>query len=307
MQKYLIVIAGPTASGKTSLGIELANHFGTSIISADSRQFYREMEIGTAKPTVSELAAAPHYLINNLSIHDEYSVGDFEREAIALLDELYLVHDVVLLVGGSGLFIKAVLEGLDEFPDVPIEIRNDYINLYEEKGIGALQSELREKDIEYYESVDISNHHRLIRALSVIRVSGQTFSSFRKKTKKPRSFEPIIIGLEWNREILYDRINRRVDMMVRDGLLDEVKALMPHQQLNALQTVGYQEIFDFLNGQHDWDTAIELIKRNSRRYAKRQMTWLRKVEGIQHFHPSQTQDIIAFISERMGISDNTNA
>lgn len=297
MSKHLIVIAGPTASGKTSLGIRLAQKYDSAILSADSRQFYREMSIGTAKPTEEELAAAKHYFVDNLSIHDEYSVGDYEREAIDLLNDVFARKDVALIVGGSGLFIKAVLEGLDEFPDVPNEVKENLIVLEKEKGIEVLQNMLKEKDPAYFSEVDIHNPHRLIRALSVIEVSGKPFSSFRNQAPKERGFSPIIIQLEWEREELYDRINRRVDLMLEAGLLDEVASLLPLKHLNALQTVGYQEFFDYLDNKITKEEAIRLVKRNSRRYAKRQMTWLRKMENTKAFHPSDWNGIAAYLDE----------
>lgn len=297
MSKYLIVIAGATASGKTSLGIRIAQKYDTVILSADSRQFYREMSIGTAKPTEEELSAAKHYFVDNLSIHDEYSVGDYEREAITLLDEIFTTKNVALIVGGSGLFIKAVLEGLDEFPDVSNEIKERLIQLEKEEGIEVLQKMLQEKDPVYFSEVDIHNPHRLIRALSVIEASGQPFSSFRNQAPKKRNFQPIVIQLDWEREKLYERINKRVDLMLEAGLLDEVKSLFPLKDLNALQTVGYQEFFDYLEDKISKEEAIRLVKRNSRRYAKRQMTWLRKMENTQAFHPSDWDALETYLDE----------
>ena len=299
MSKYLIVIAGATASGKTSLGIRLAQKYDTVILSADSRQFYQEMSIGTAKPTVEELAAAKHHFVDNLSIHDEYSVGDYEREAITLLDEIFETKDVALMVGGSGLFIKAVLEGLDEFPDVPNEIKEKFIQLEKEEGIEALQRMLEEKDPSYFSEVDIHNPRRLTRALSVIEASGKPFSSFRNQAPKKRNFQSIVIQLDWEREKLYDRINQRVDLMLEAGLLDEVKSLLPLKQLNALQTVGYQELFDYLDNKITKEEAIRLVKRNSRRYAKRQMTWLRKMENGRAFHPTDWDKITTYLDSMM--------
>lgn len=293
--KYLIVIAGATASGKTNLGIQLAKAYDTVILSADSRQFYREMSIGTAKPSAEELAAATHCFVDSLSIHDSYSVGDYEKDAIALLDKLFLEKDVVLMVGGSGLFISAVTDGLDEYPNVPLAIREKYTQLEKEQGIQVLQTLLQTQDPEYYNIVDIQNPHRLIRALSVIEVSGKTFSSFRQQKNKQRNFTPIYVLLDWERAALYERINKRVDIMLENGLLDEVKNLYPFKQLNALQTVGYQEIFEAMDGNITMEEAIELVKRNSRRYAKRQLTWFRKIQGAGRFHPSEYAKIQSFI------------
>ena len=297
--KYLIVIAGPTAAGKTKLGIELAKHFDTEILSADSRQFYREMNIGTAKPKEEELAEAKHHFVGNLSIHDEYTVGDYEKEALAVLDEIYKEKDVALMVGGSGLFIQAVCEGLNEFPEVPKEVREELTNAYKKHGIWILQKELKEKDPDYFEEVDKNNHQRLIRALEICRVSGEPYSSFRNQPKKEREFMPIYIIMDWDREDLYDRINMRVDMMMRDKLLSEVKGLIEHKELNALQTVGYQEFFSHLDDEYDVYEAIRLIKRNSRRYAKRQMTWFRKIEGAGFYNPNEFDDILSFIDYKI--------
>ncbi len=300
MKNFLIVIAGPTASGKTSLAIELAKRYNTSILSCDSRQFYRELSIGTAKPTSEELAEAKHYFIDSLSIHNEYSVGDYETSAVSLLEELYASkQNPVILTGGSGLYIKAALEGFDTFPEVTETIKDKYIELEKNEGILMLQKELREKDPEYYNQVDTNNPHRLIRALSVIEASGNPFSFYRKQGKKERNFEPIIINLEWERKELYERINKRVDMMMEAGQLAEAKSLHHLKHLNALQTVGYQELFEYFDGNISLPEAIELIKRNTRRYAKRQMTWFRKMENTTTFHPSQLEEIIEYINSRI--------
>jgi len=272
-KKYLIVIAGPTAVGKTELTIDLAKYFHSEIISSDSRQFYREMNIGTAKPTEEELAQVKHHFIDDLSIHDAYSVGDFERDGLQLLDELFRKLDVVFITGGSGLYIKALCEGLDQFPDVPENILDHYKSLLSTQGIEVLQKELAEVDPDYYQRVDSQNPHRLIRALSVCKASGKAFSSFLQQEKAVRNFTPIFICLQREREELYDRINRRVEIMLKEGLIQEAKELFPFRHLNALQTVGYQELFEFMNNQISQAEAIELIKRNTRRYAKRQGTW----------------------------------
>lgn len=296
---YLIVIVGPTASGKTSTAIEIARAFDTVVLSADSRQFYKEMSIGTAKPNDVELSSAKHYFIDNLSIEDKYSVGNYEREVIALLDDLFKEKEVIVMAGGSGLFINAVLYGLDEFPDVPVEIRDKYIELEKEKGISHLQSLLKEKDPDYFREVDIDNPHRLIRALAVIEVSNMPFSSFRNQAPKLRSFNPLIINLEWDRKELYDRINTRVDIMMENGLMKEIETLYPSRHLNALQTVGYKELFDYKMGIHDLETAINLIKRNSRRYAKRQLTWIRKMKEVHHFPAKDTNRILEFLQDKI--------
>lgn len=274
--KHLIVVGGPTASGKTAFAIRLARHFGTAILSADSRQFYKEMNIGTAKPTEEELQQAPHYFINSLSIGEEYSVGDFERDAMQVLEELFARQDTVVLVGGSGLYIKALCEGLDDFPDVPPAVRRQVEEEYRAKGLAHLQEELARTDPEYYQEVDRQNPHRLIRAVAVSRASGQPFSRFRKAARRPRPFTPIYLQLHWPRRELYRRINRRVEQMVAAGLLEEARSLYPERHLTALQTVGYQELFDYFDGTLSQEEAIALIQRNSRRYAKRQLTWYRR-------------------------------
>lgn len=293
-KKYLIVVGGPTASGKTSTAIALARYYKTVILSADSRQFYREMSIGTAKPEANELAAAPHYFINSHSIQTPYSVGDFETEALALLRKLYQEKDIVVLAGGSGLYINALCQGLDHFPEVPKEVRDAYELKFTQEGIEALQQELREVDPAYAKKVDLQNPHRLIRALSVQQVSGQPFSSFLRKQSEDRAFHPIYLQMFWERATLYGRINRRVDIMLANGLEEEAKSLLPFREHSALATVGYQEWFDYFDGKTDRPTAIELIKRNSRRYAKRQMTWMRRDGFWKQWAPDDTQKIIEY-------------
>jgi len=295
-KKYLIVIAGPTAVGKTALTIKLAKVFKASILSADSRQFYKEMNIGTAKPTEEELAEAPHYFINSLSVTDEYSVGKFEIDALGLLENLFLKTNVVFMTGGSGLFIKAVTEGLDEFPEIDPAIRKELNTLFETKGLEVLLEELKEKDVVSFETVDKGNYRRVIRALEVIRQTGIPFSSFCRGLKKERNFKIIKIAIAGDREELYERINRRVDRMFDKGLLEEVKKLIPFKTKTPLKAVGYTELLDFLEDKLSMEEARELIKRNSRRYAKRQLTWLRKDRTYTWFHPSDYKDILEFIN-----------
>lgn len=274
--KTLIAVVGPTAIGKTKLAITLAQHFNTHIISADSRQFFKEMAIGTAVPDTNELAAAPHHFIQHKSILESYSVGDYEKEALYKLEQLFKENDIVILVGGSGLYVDAVTKGLDSFPKIDTSVRADLNTLFEEKGIIALQTKLQALDPEYYTKVDKDNPHRLIRALEVCIGSGKPYSTFLNQEKPKRSFNTITVGIKADREIIYERINKRVDIMVQNGLLDEAKALTKHQNLNALQTVGYKELFQFFN--HNWtlDFAISEIKKNTRRFAKRQLTWFNK-------------------------------
>ena len=298
-KKFLLIIGGPTASGKTTLAIRLARHFGTEILSCDSRQFFKEMSIGTAKPSEEELTQAPHHFINSHSIQEEYSVGDYEKDAIALLDQLFKKHEVVILTGGSGLYQKAVCEGLDEFPQVSVAIRQKVEGWYAEEGLEGLQGRLKEVDPNYYAEVDRQNPHRLIRALAVFEASGQAFSTFRKNKQKVRPFVPIYLELSWDRKMLYQRINQRVDLMMQNGLLDEVRQLYPHKHLSSLQTVGYQELFDYLDAHTSEEEAIELIKRNSRRYAKRQLTWTRRDGYWKHFRPDEWEETLEYLQLAM--------
>lgn len=280
LSKTLIVIAGPTASGKTAVGIELAKHYRTVVVSADSRQFYQEMSIGTAKPSPEELAQAKHYFIDSLSITETYTAGDYEKDALSLLDELFKIHNVVILVGGSGLFIKAVCEGFDVFPEIRPGVREKLIEEFEANGLGYLQEKLRSADPAYYSQVDLNNSQRVIRALEVFESSGAPYSSFRTSGSMERPFRVVKIGLSVERAALYDHINRRVDDMIKRGLVDEARALLPYRHLNALNTVGYTELFNYFNGNTDLDTAIAAIKQNTRRFAKRQMTWFNKDKEI---------------------------
>ncbi|MCY2687721.1 tRNA (adenosine(37)-N6)-dimethylallyltransferase MiaA [Salinimicrobium sp. TH3] len=299
-KKYLIVVVGPTAIGKTSLGIELARHFNTEIISADSRQFFKEMTIGTAVPTEGELHAAKHHFIQHISVEEDYSVGDFERDALQKLKKLFLKHDVVVMVGGSGLYVDAVVKGLDEFPEIEPHIKGDLKKELEEKGLKKLQEELKIKDPEYYSEVDLQNPHRVIRALEICRGTGKPYSAFRKRTTKNRFFDTLYVGLTSEREIVYDRINRRVDIMMQQGLLEEADALFPQRKLNALNTVGYKELFKYLNKEWDLETAIGEIKKNTRRFAKRQYTWFRKNEQINWFDISTPPaKILTFVEEEI--------
>jgi tRNA dimethylallyltransferase len=298
-KKHLIVIGGATASGKTRLAIAVARHFKTEIVSADSRQFYREMSIGTAKPTAEELAAAPHHFVGNLSIHDYYSVGDFERDALVVLNQIFEKNDVAVMVGGTGLFIRAVCEGLDEFPETPLSIRQHFEEMYEKEGLEPLQKLLQTVDPEYFALVDQQNPMRLTRALAVWQSSGKPFSSFRTQSKKTRDFEPIYIATDLPRPDLYDRINKRVDIMMRDGLEAEARGLFPFRHLNALQTVGYQELFDFFDCKITVEEAVGKIKQHSRNYAKRQTTWFRKEAHWMRFEPSDTEGSLKFIENRL--------
>jgi tRNA dimethylallyltransferase len=295
--KFLIVIIGPTAIGKTNLSIQLARHYQCEIVSADSRQFYRGMTIGTAVPSHDELCAAPHHLIHNKEITDIYTVGDYEREAIAIIEQLHKNNDLAILVGGSGLYVDAILKGIDSFPDVEPEIRSQVRNHYEQSGIEWLQNELKFRDPDYALQVDMQNPQRLMRALEVCIGSDQPYSSFLTNAARSRNFTPVIIGLDAERAEMYNRINLRVDLMMADGLLEEARGLFPHRHLNALQTVGYRELFEYFDNHIDLNSAIEEIKKNTRRFAKRQMTWFRRTAHAHWFHyKTPTEEIISAIN-----------
>lgn len=289
--KTLIVIAGPTAVGKTAIAIQVAQHYNTVVLSADSRQFYREMSIGTAKPDAEELAAVKHYFIDSHSIQENFSVGDFEKQALTLLDELFKEHDVIVMAGGSGLYIKAVCEGFDNLPVADPGIRHKLNQDFTALGIRHLQERVKEVDPDYYEQVDIQNPQRLIRALEVFETTGKPISYYRKSTVNERPFNIVKIGLNLPRDILYQQINYRVDKMVDQGLLDEVKSLIPHRKLNALNTVGYSELFDHIDGKIDLESALDLIKQNTRHFAKRQLTWFRKDKDI-HWMEADDEDVL---------------
>jgi tRNA dimethylallyltransferase len=289
--KTLIVVAGPTAIGKTAAAIQLAQQYKTVIVSADSRQFYREMSIGTAKPTAGELAAVKHYFIGSHSITETFSVGDYEKQCLNLLNDLFQVYNTIILVGGSGLYIKAVCEGFDDLPAANKETRAQLNGELLENGIHGLQEKLRIVDPDYFAQVDLNNPQRIIRALEVFETTGIPFSSYRKATVNKRPFSIVKIGLNMERDKLYQRINHRVDLMVQEGLLEEVKSLLPYRHLNALNTVGYTELFNYFDGKTDMPAAIELIKQNTRRFAKRQLTWFRKDTEIKWVNPSSQLNV----------------
>lgn len=290
--KTLIVIAGPTASGKTAFSIQMAKALNTVILSADSRQFYKEMSIGTAAPTPKELLQVKHYFVHNISIEEKYDVADYERDALALLDELFKTHETVVMTGGSGLFIDAVCNGIDEMPDVEPEIRNKVEKLLKEGGINTLSEEVQRLDPEYFAIVDQQNPRRLQRALEVCYQTGKTFTSFRTNSTARRDFDIKKYALLWDRQVLIERIDRRVDLMMEQGLLEEAKALYPKRHLNALNTVGYKELFSYFDGQCTLDEAIEQIKIHTRQYAKRQMTWLRRDDSYHWIMPDEIDMVI---------------
>lgn len=296
----LICVVGPTAIGKTGKAIEIASALSTEILSADSRQFYREMKIGTAVPSQEELDAVPHHFIQFRSIFDEYSVGDFERDALVFLEEKFRTNPVMVMVGGSGLYVDAVVKGLDNFPDMDPDIRKKLNRELEEKGIEHLQRELQKSDPDYFSIVDKQNPHRLIRALEVYRGSGKTYSSFLNQPVQERNFNTIYIGLTADRQVIYDRINLRVDLMIKEGLIEEAENLYRHKDENALQTVGYRELFDFFDGKLTKEEAIQEIKKNTRRFAKRQLTWYRKNPDIQWFdYLEDVEEILKYIHKKM--------
>ena len=299
MKNTLIVLIGPTAVGKTDISIDIARIFGCEILSADSRQFYREMKIGTAVPSDDQLSEIKHHFIRFISINDYYSSSLYERDVLRLLPGLFAKNHVILLTGGSGLYLDAVCYGIDDIPDVDNEIRDKYTRKYKEEGIEGLRMTLKLLDPAYYEKVDLKNHKRIIRALEICETTGRPYSIFLTKQKHPRDFRIIKTGINRPREELYSRIDRRVDDMIRNGLEEEAKKLLPLKNLNALNTVGYKEFFDFFEGKISRDKAIELIKRNTRRFAKRQMTWWSKDKEIKWFNAEEEQKIICYLEERI--------
>ena len=297
-RKRLIVIVGPTGSGKTDLSISVAEHFAAPIISTDSRQFYRGMAIGTAQPSAEQMARVEHHLVDCFDVHEEFNCGAYERVALERLEELFAKHDTVVAVGGSGLYIKALCEGMDDLPDADPAVREELLRRVETEGLESLVEQLRELDEVYYNEVDRCNPQRVLRALEVCLSTGRPYSSFRKGGTKQRDFEIVKIGVDYPREELYDRINRRVDMMMEAGLEAEARAMLPHRHLNALQTVGFSELFDHFDGTISKEEAVELIKRNSRRYAKRQMTWFRRDKDICWFTKPKAEEVIAYLESR---------
>ncbi len=295
----LVIICGPTASGKTALAIEVARHFGTEIISADSRQIYREMRIGTAVPSPEELAAVKHHFIRTKSIFDYYNAFMYETEVLALLEDLFRRMNPVVMAGGSGMYIDAVCHGIDDIPTVDPAVRQQMLVFYEQEGLEGLRRRLREVDPEYYGQVDLNNPKRLLKALEISVQSGRPYSSFLTRTRKERPFRTLKVGLDLPRQELYDRINRRVLQMVEEGLTEEARRLLPHRHTNALNTVGYKEIFDHLDGKITLDEAIERIRANTRKYARKQLTWFRRDPEIRWFRPEEKEKVIEWIKRKM--------
>ena len=294
-----MVVAGPTAIGKTGVTIKLARHFGTSIISADSRQFYREMKIGTAAPTEEELSAVPHFMVGHLSVEDYYNVSQFEQDVLELLKHEFRSHDLVFMAGGSGLYIDAVCKGIDDLPDPDEDLRRRIKGWYSESGIEYLQGKLKNLDPEYFEQVDKANPNRLMRAIEVCMLTGKTYSSLRTYRARERDFDIIKIGLNRPRNELFEQIARRTHQMIADGLVEEVKSLAKFRHLNALNSVGYKEIFEYLDGNVTMEQAMENIKTSTRRYAKRQLTWFKRDEDVEWFLPEETGRMIQFIGEKV--------
>lgn len=299
MAKNLLVIIGPTGVGKTELSLRIAENFGTEIVSADSRQLYANLKIGTAAPTLEELQRVPHHFIGTLQLTDYYSAAQYEEDALKLLDRLYQTKDVVILTGGSMMYVDAVCKGIDDIPTVDGETRKTLLERYEKEGLEQLCAELKLLDPDYYKIVDLKNHKRVIHALEICYMTGKTYTSFRTQEKKTRPFRMIKIGLTRDREELYARINQRVDIMMEQGLLDEVKQVYPYRQLNSLNTVGYKELFNYLDGEWALPFAIDKIKQNSRIYSRKQMTWFKRDEEIRWFHPNQEEDILTYIKQKI--------
>lgn len=295
----LIVILGPTGVGKSAISIELAKSFSTDIVSADSRQLFRELSIGTAVPSMEELKSVTHHFIQTRSIHHYYNVSEYETEAIGLINELFKTKNPLILTGGSMLYIDTICKGIDDIPTVTPEIRKQVMDWYHENGLQALQQRLLSLDPEYHSIADLSNAKRLLHALEVCLMTGKTFTSFRTNTIRQRPFRILKIGINQQREVLYDRINQRVEMMMQSGLLDEARSVYPYKDLNSLNTVGYKELFSYFDGNCTLDEAVDLIKRNSRKYARKQLTWFRKDTDIHWFEPHQAQQVIAFIQEEL--------
>jgi tRNA dimethylallyltransferase len=299
LKKTLIVITGPTAVGKTALCLDLATHLGIPIINADSRQIYRELKIGTAQPTEEQMQQVKHYFVGTLGLEDYYSASLFEQQVLELLDQLFQLHDYALITGGSMMYIDAVCDGIDDIPTIDDETRTLMKQRLANEGLKALVEELRQLDPEYYEIVDRQNPRRVVHALEICTMTGKTYTSFRKREKRQRPFRIVKIGLNRKREELYDRINQRVDQMMELGLLEEAKRLYPLRHLNALNTVGYKEIFDYLEGHWSLEEAVERIKGNTRRYARKQLTWYKKDEHIRWFHPQDKEEIIRYIMSQV--------
>ena len=297
--KSVVIITGPTGIGKTKLSIDIANSLSTEIISCDSRQIYKELYIGTAVPEPEELSAAKHHLIQHVSIHDYYNVSRYEQEALSCIEEIHKTNDIAVVTGGTGLYIDAICKGIDIMPDPDPKIRAHYNKLYQEQGVTALQKELLRLDAEYYQKVDLNNYVRLIRALEICKQTGKTFTSFRKTKPQARPFKCIKIALDMNRELLYKRINLRVEQMVEAGLVEEARNVFEHKGLSALKTVGYKELFEAFENKLSIEEGIEHIKNNSRKYARKQLSWIRRDKEYKWFEPTMKNEILSFIKKHI--------
>lgn len=298
MENTLLVLVGPTGIGKTDLSLQLAKALNTVIISADSRQIYKELKIGTAAPTEEQVKQVKHYMVGSHSIHDYYNAYEFEQDVLKLLDDLFTAQKTVLLTGGSMMYIDAVCKGIDDLPTIDEELRKEVLARYEKEGLDAIRRELKMLDPAFYQQVDLKNPKRVIHAVEVCLMTGKPYSSLRTNNNKERPFNQLLIGLDMEREELYNRINLRVDQMVEQGLIEEARLFYPYKHLNSLNTVGYKELFAHFNGDISLENAIELIKRNSRRYAKRQLSWFRRNKEINWFHPAQKEEIINFVMQK---------
>lgn len=299
---FLLIILGPTATGKTNIAIRTAKTFDTEIISADSRQIYKELKIGTAVPDTFQLSQIQHHFIHHISIHDYYNVSIYEQEVLSLLDKLFKKYHMIIMVGGSGLYIDTICHGIDDLPAVDPDLRKKLLKKFEKEGIETLRLELKRIDPEYYSRVDLQNPKRILKALEVTYMTGVPYSSLLTGPKKERPFNIIKIGLNTEREELYAKINARVDLMINKGLLDEAKNLYPYRHINALKSVGYREIFEYFDGKRNMDETIELIKRNTRHYARRQLTWFKKNPSIRWFHPDEFDQMIGYIKKKTGLN-----
>ena len=298
----LVIVLGPTGVGKSDISVQLAKHYHTEIVSADSRQFFRELSIGTAVPSAADLAEVPHHFIQNKSIHHYYNVSEYETEALQCIQELFKKVNPVILTGGSMLYLDTICNGIDDIPTVDPEIRDEVIRWYEACGIEALRQRLLKVDPEYYQIVDLNNPKRMLHAVEVCQMTGKTYTSFRTQTVRERPFRIIKIGINQDRKVLYERINQRVLRMMEAGLLEEAQSVYPCRTLNSLNTVGYKELFTFLDGDCSLDEAVDMIQRNSRKYARKQLTWFRRDQSITWFEPNQLSEVVAFIDQKM----NTN-
>nr|WP_321408737.1 tRNA (adenosine(37)-N6)-dimethylallyltransferase MiaA [uncultured Carboxylicivirga sp.] len=299
MTKHLVVLVGPTGIGKTDTSLKIAKHFKTEIISADSRQIYKELKIGTAAPTEEQLTVVPHHLVGTHSVADYYNAWQFEQDVLKLTDQLFQNNNTLVLTGGSMMYIDAVCKGIDDLPTIDPELRQEVMDLYDKEGLDAIRRQLKMLDPDFYNEVDLKNHKRVMHAVEVCLMTGKPYSTLRTNSTRQRPFNIIKIGLDMDRDELYNRINHRVDMMIEDGLFDEARQFYHLKNENALNTVGYKEIFAHWDGEYDAQTAIELIKRNSRRYAKRQLSWFRRDKEMHWFHPKDADEIITFVEQQI--------